>query len=86
MHYVVGGIFSLFVIALAVGAVTGRVRASSCCAPGDPALDARMRAASQEQPGTATGSQVSQSGSSSTRPRISALRLDEIFEALAIGR
>ena len=63
MHYVVGGIFGLFVIALAVGAVTGRVRASSCCAPGDPALDARMRAADQQQPDAVTGTQGSQSGS-----------------------
>lgn len=63
MHYVVGGIFSLFVIALAVGAITGRVRASSCCAPGDPALDARMRAASEERPGPATGHLFSQDGS-----------------------
>ena len=60
----VGGIFSLFVIALAVGAVTGRVRASSCCAPGDPALDARMRAASGEQPDPPTGLPASHYGSS----------------------
>jgi len=73
VHYVVAGIFSLFVIALGIGAVTGRVRASSCCAPGDPALDARiraasedldarMRAASEERPGPTTGSPVSQDG------------------------
>ena|GEM_PF-1933416 len=63
MHYVVGGIFSLFVIALAVGAVTGRVRASSCCAPGDPALDARMQAAGEEPPGSAKGSSIRRDGS-----------------------
>jgi hypothetical protein len=63
MHHVVGGIFSLFVIALAVGAITGRVGASSGCAPGDPALDARMRAAREERPGPATCSPFSQDGS-----------------------
>ena len=60
MHYVVGGVFSLFVIAMGIGAVTGRVRVSSCCAPGDPALDARMRAATEDRPGPAAGSPIIQ--------------------------
>jgi len=29
-------------LALAVGAISGRVTARSCCAPGDPAHDRRM--------------------------------------------
>jgi hypothetical protein len=55
MQYVIGGIVSLVVIALAIGAVTGRVRARSCCAPADPALDARMRAAGVGPSVPATG-------------------------------
>lgn len=45
MHYVVGGLVAAFVIVLAVGAITGRVKARSCCAVADPARDLRMRAA-----------------------------------------
>ena len=35
----------MLVVALAVGAIAGNVRARSCCAPADPDLDGRMRAA-----------------------------------------
>jgi len=43
MQYVLGGIVALATIALAVGAITGRVRASSCCTPASVDQDLRMR-------------------------------------------
>lgn len=45
MEYVVGGVVIAFLVLLAVGAVTGRVRSRSCCAIPDPSQDLRMRAA-----------------------------------------
>ncbi len=45
MRWVFGGLVLAFVVALAVGAITGRVRARSCCTPGDPGDDARMQGA-----------------------------------------
>ena len=39
MQYVIGSIIALATLALAVGAITGRVRARSCCAPADPDPD-----------------------------------------------
>jgi len=45
MQYVIGAVFALLVVALAVGAIAGRVQTRSCCAPADPDLDRRMRAA-----------------------------------------
>ncbi|WP_158220404.1 hypothetical protein [Kineosporia sp. A_224] len=43
MRYVVGIPFLVLVVALAWGALTGRVRAQGCCAAADPARDLRMR-------------------------------------------
>lgn len=45
MSYVLGVFAVLFLVFMIVGAVTGRVRASACCAVADPAQDLRMRAA-----------------------------------------
>jgi hypothetical protein len=45
MQYVIGSVLALGTAALAVGAITGRVKIRSCCAPGDPAQDRRMRTA-----------------------------------------
>lgn len=42
MRWLIGIPFLLATVALAVGAITGRVRARSCCAPADPARDKRM--------------------------------------------
>jgi hypothetical protein len=42
MQDLVGGIFAALVAVLAVGALTGRIRARSCCAVADPARDKRM--------------------------------------------
>jgi hypothetical protein len=39
----------VFPVLLAVGALTGRVRARSCCAPADPAADLRMRTAESDR-------------------------------------
>lgn len=43
VRYVVGIPFLVLVVALAWGALTGRVRAQGCCAVADPARDLRMR-------------------------------------------
>jgi hypothetical protein len=43
MAYVVGALAVLAIVALLVGALTGRVRMRSCCAVADPAKDLRMR-------------------------------------------
>jgi len=43
MQYVIGSIVALATLALALGAITGRVKINSCCAPADPADDRRMR-------------------------------------------
>jgi len=43
MQYVIRIGRSLVTLALAVGAITGRVKARSGCAPGDPDKDLRMR-------------------------------------------
>ena len=43
MQYVIGSIVAVGTLALAVGAITGRVKARSCCAPADPERDLRMR-------------------------------------------
>ena len=55
MRYIFGGAVVVFVVMMAVGAVTGRVKARSCCAPADPALDRRMRAAFARTAGTESG-------------------------------
>lgn len=43
MQYAVGTVLALATLALAVGAITGKVKATSCCAPADPAHDRRMQ-------------------------------------------
>jgi hypothetical protein len=45
MAYVFGVPVLLFLVALAYGGLTRRVRLSSCCGVADPARDLRMRAA-----------------------------------------
>jgi hypothetical protein len=47
MAYVFAVPVLLFLVALAYGGLTGRVRLSSCCAV-DPARDLRMRAAFED--------------------------------------
>jgi len=46
--YVLGGIVVLYMVAMAVGALTGRVRIRSCCGVGDPWRDPSSAAASGE--------------------------------------
>ena len=48
--YVVAVLVMLPVLALVSGALLGRVRLQSCCAPADPRCDLRMRAAFEEDP------------------------------------
>ena len=43
MQYIIGSVVALATLALVVGAITGRVKVQSCCAPADPARDLRMR-------------------------------------------
>jgi len=44
MKFVIGGVFAVMVIACAIAAIRGRVRARSCCTPVAPENDARMKA------------------------------------------
>jgi len=50
MQYVIGSIIALGTLVLAVGMITGRVKARSCCAPADPDRDLRMRPDGYEVP------------------------------------
>ena len=43
MELLIAAVVVLAVLGLVVGAVTGRVRTSSCCSVADPRRDARMR-------------------------------------------
>jgi hypothetical protein len=54
MTYVLASVLVLFLLVLAVGALAGRIRVTSCCAPTDPRHDLRMRAAfdDEQQGGT----------------------------------
>ena len=45
MVIVLGVLVVVFLAALLIGAVTGRVKITSCCAVADPRCDARMRGA-----------------------------------------
>lgn len=45
MQIAVGAVVGLALVVLLVGAVTGRVRLTSCCSPADPSNDLRMRVA-----------------------------------------
>jgi hypothetical protein len=42
MNIFLGGLFSLFALLLLIGAVTGRVKVSTCCSSVDPSQDLRM--------------------------------------------
>jgi hypothetical protein len=46
---ILAGLVLLGLVALVAGAVTGRVRARSCCSPSDARRDARMRAAFDDE-------------------------------------
>lgn len=45
MEIVIATLMAVPLVALVIGALTGRVRLTSCCATSDPARDLRMRAA-----------------------------------------
>ena len=49
MAYVAAGLVVAVLALLVVGAVTGRVRTRSCCAPADPSRDLRMRGAFEDE-------------------------------------
>jgi hypothetical protein len=48
MAQILGCVVAAFILVLAVGALTGRVRARSCCGAGDARRDLRMRSAFDE--------------------------------------
>jgi hypothetical protein len=43
MEYVIGSLVALATLGLAIGSITGKVTARSCCAPADPSRDRRMQ-------------------------------------------
>lgn len=49
MTYLLAALVLLPVIVLVAAVLTGRARVQPCCAPSDPAKDARMRAAFQDE-------------------------------------
>ncbi|CUR54304.1 conserved hypothetical protein [metagenome] len=48
MEIVIAGLIGLPLAALVIGALSGRVRVTSCCATADPSRDLRMRAAFED--------------------------------------
>ena len=48
MAYVAAGLVIAFLALLVLGAVTGRVRARSCCTPAEARRDLRMRGAFED--------------------------------------
>jgi len=51
MVYLLGGIVVVYVVAMAIGALTGRVRIRPCCGVSDPRCDPRLRAAASSDDG-----------------------------------
>jgi hypothetical protein len=45
MEIVIATVIAVPLVALVIGALSGRVRLTSCCATSDPSRDLRMRAA-----------------------------------------
>jgi hypothetical protein len=50
IRYLIGGVVILFLVLLLLGALTGRVKAQSCCAVADPDRDLRMRTSDPSSP------------------------------------
>ncbi len=50
MTWVIASVLMVPVVVLIFGAVTGRIRVSSCCSVADPSKDLRMRGAFGEDP------------------------------------
>jgi hypothetical protein len=48
MAEILGFVVAAFILVLAVGALTGRIRAQSCCGAGEARRDLRMRSAFDE--------------------------------------
>jgi hypothetical protein len=42
-RYLVAAPIVIFIVVMAVGGLTGRIRARQCCAPPEASMDARMR-------------------------------------------
>jgi hypothetical protein len=43
MRFLIAGVFAIAMIALAIGALRGRIQAKSCCTPVAPENDLRLR-------------------------------------------
>lgn len=54
MRFILGGLVILFMVALAVGALTGRVRARNCCSMSADPADLRLRGAREPHDEPAT--------------------------------
>ncbi len=48
MEIVIATLIAAPVVALVIGALSGRIRLTSCCVPSDPSRDLRMRAAFED--------------------------------------
>jgi len=42
MKYIIGGLVLVYPLVLAIGALTGRIKVTSCCVIADPTKDLRM--------------------------------------------
>lgn len=51
MALIVAVLLVAFLVVLVAGALSGRIRAASCCSPADPRRDLRMRAAFEDEAG-----------------------------------
>ena len=58
MVYLLGGIVVLYIIAMTVGALTGRVRIRPCCGVSDPRRDPRLFPAASPSDGAVDELQV----------------------------
>lgn len=50
MVWILGVLTAVFLVLLILGAISGRVSITSCCAVGDASRDLRMRAAFEDEP------------------------------------
>jgi hypothetical protein len=50
VEYLLGGLIVVFMVLLAIGALTGRVKARSCCSIPDPSRDRMMTDAEPADP------------------------------------
>lgn len=78
MHYVLGGLWVVFVLAFVIGALTGHVRVRPCGVISEPSRDARRHPAvtSPERGGESVGREAVTSTGSSAVARAAAQESD----------